>query len=282
MLRSNCLRLTINIWVNELEQERMAIRTKREDGMCDLFVQYLNRSEGTEYKALASNVKTDSGGKDFDYLLQSANGQLVALEIATLVDSDVQRSYRKCQKVMELVREYFENANLESSILIAVPFHIPYPINVIKHRLEQEQDRFLSAARVLGETPMWVETSIGSFELKRAGADDKNIMLHSYGGHMFPQYSVPYFSEMMQRLLPAKNKQLQYEAANRRVLLLCNVNGLANSIMAHSAITKAVSRFVDDYPSAVGNIDEIHVAFTPEEIHCVSPLSSSCPLLPDA
>ena len=116
----------------------MAIQRKGEDGARDLFVRYLSRTEGTEYKTIASNVKTDDGRKDFDYLLQSGNGSLLALEIAQLADPGAESSYQRCSKVMQLVEKAFETVELKSSIEIAVPFYFPNPINVIKQRFERE------------------------------------------------------------------------------------------------------------------------------------------------
>lgn len=257
----------------------MVIQRKDEDGARDLFVRHLSRTEGTEYETIASNVKTDDGKKDFDYLLQSGNGSLVALEISQLADPEAESSYQKCSKVMQMVRKSFETVELESSIEIAVPFYFPYPINVIKQRFEREKNKILAAAASLGEESSWVDTSIGSFKLTRFESDPKDLLLHCQPAHMFPKPEWT-CSQMVSRLLPSKNEQLRYKGAKRRILFLCNTNPFAVSIRAHSAITRAINDFVNGYPQLVDNIDEIQVAFRIDEIHCVSPLSPDCPLLP--
>ena len=257
----------------------MAMQRKPEDGARDLFVRHLSRTEGTDYKTIASNVKTDDGRKDFDYLLQSGNGSLLALEIAQLADPEVESSYQKWSKVVELVEKAFETVELKSSIEITVPFCFPYPINVIKQRFAREKNKILAAGQTLGEDSSWVDTSIGQFKLDRFESDPKYVFVHNQAAHMFP---TPEWTstQMVNRLLPSKNEQLQYKAAKRRVLFLGNTNPFAVSIMAHSAITRAINDLVNGCPQLVDNIDEIHVAFRPNEIHCVSPLSPSCPLLP--
>jgi hypothetical protein len=62
------------------------LRTKREDGDRDRFVEYLKATEGVEYTTISLDVKTRSGDKDFDYLLKSSNGKLLALEVTWLAD----------------------------------------------------------------------------------------------------------------------------------------------------------------------------------------------------
>src|SRR5882762_8872982 len=95
---------------------------KREDGDRDRFVEYLKTAEGVEYTTIAMDVKTRSGNKDFDYLLKSSSGELLALEVTQLPDLPAEMIRTKLEaELIEAVESHIQPERLHGRFLIQSP-----------------------------------------------------------------------------------------------------------------------------------------------------------------
>jgi len=81
-------------------------------------------------------------------------------------------------------------------------------------------------------------------------------MIHGGLAHRWHAYHMHYFSEVIARLIPKKNEQLDY-AAERNVLLICNACYMARFV----EIAQAIKDFVSASAADLSNIDKIYVEY---------------------
>ncbi len=82
------------------------------------------------------------------------------------------------------------------------------------------------------------------------------MIFHGGFRHRSHPYDMHYFSQTIERLIPKKNRQLDYEC-DRSVLLISNACYMAREVEIAEAISDFVSARADD----LTNIDEIYVDF---------------------
>jgi hypothetical protein len=247
---------------NAFNQEITMQQTiKREDGDHDRFVEYLKATEGVVYTTIAMDVKTRSGNKDFDYLLKSSCGELLALEVTRLPDLPAEMIRIKLEvELVEAVESHIQPENLHGRFLIQSPAYFFASSSklrgILKNRSALLAEQIIREANTLRDRQSGsAETEVGPFGLKRLG-EGHDFMLYGGFAHRWHPYHLHYFSEVIGRLIPKKNQQLDYEA-DRNVLLIRNRCYMARVIEIAQAITEFVSASAAD----LSNIDEIYVEY---------------------
>jgi hypothetical protein len=234
---------------------------KREDEDRDRFVEYLKTTEGVEYTMIAMDVKTRSGNKDFDYLLKSSCGELLALEITHLPDLPAEMIRIKLEAdLVEAVESHIRPENLHGRFLIQSPAYFFSSSSklrgILKNRSALLAEQITRQANTLRDRQSGsVETEVGPFGFKRLGGGH-NFMFHGGFAHRWHPFHLHYFSEVIARLIPKKNQQLDYEA-ERNVLLICNACYMARFV----EIAQAITDFVSGPAADLSNIDEIYVEY---------------------
>lgn len=263
----------------------------KEDGDRDRLIEYLRATEGIECKIIGANVPTLSGNNNFDYLLQTSTGELLALEVTWLTDKDEthpdknqQHDFLGDSERFEIVRKILEsllsNESLPCGICVGVPYYVPLTrkeLNQLsgnKSALASTKNKLMSAIQNLaaGDSQS-VTTDLGSFQVRYTNAVS-GLSFRSIGGHRAAIFDVDYFAAKIKTKIPHKNQQLDYKA-DRRVLLICNTIFMASdSLITKAAITKAIIDFIQASPADVSNIDEIYVDFKVNEIERIYPAAA--------
>jgi hypothetical protein len=235
--------------------------TKREDGDRDRFVEYLKATEGVVYTTIGMDVKTRLGDKDFDYLLKSSRGEILALEVTRLPDLPAEMIRIKLEAdLVEAVESHIQPENLHGRFLIQSPAYFFASSSklrgILKNRSALLGEQITREANTLRDRQSGsVETEVGPFGLKRLGEGHDFTPLGGFA-HRWHAYHMHYFSEVIARLIPKKNKQLDYDA-DRNVLLIRNRCYMARVI----EIAQAISDFLSASVADLSNIDEIYVEY---------------------
>ena len=235
----------------------MQSRAKREDGDRDRFVEYLRVTEGVAYSTIATDVKTRSGDKDFDYLLRSPFGKSLALEITRLPDLTEELAVISMgEKIHNALEPLIKPEDLSGRFLIQIPPYFFFSMNrlegILKNRSSVIAEQIKSIANTLSERQTGsAETEVGPFGVRRVG-EGCDIIFHGGFRPRWHPYDMRYFPEAVGRLIPRKNQQLAYEC-DRRVLLIRNTCYMAREVEIAEAISDFVSAEADD----LTNIDEI-------------------------
>lgn len=204
-------------------EKRYMLSEKREDGDRDRFVEYLKTTEGVEYTTIAMVVKTRSGNKDFDYLLKSSCGQLLALEVTQLPDLPAEMIRTKLEgDLVEAVESHIRPENLHGRFLIQSPAYFFASSSklrgILKNRSALLAEQITRVANTLMDRQSGsLETEVGPFGVKRLG-EGHDYTLHGGFAHRWHAYHMHYFSEVIARLIPKKNKQLDYESRQKRIV----------------------------------------------------------------
>jgi len=234
---------------------------KREDGERNRFVEYLTTTEGIEYTTIAMDVKTRSGNKDFDYLLKSSCGELLALEITQLPDLPAEMIRTKLEAdLIEAVESHIQPENLHGRFLIQSPAYFFSSSSklraILKNRSALLAEQITREANTLRNRQSGsAETEIGPFGLRRLG-EGHDFTPHGGFAARWRPYHMRYFSEVIARLIPKKNQQLDYEA-QRHVLLIRNACYMARFV----EIAQAITDFVSAPAADLSNIDEIYMEY---------------------
>jgi hypothetical protein len=245
------------------------MKTKDEDADRDRFVEFLKKTEGTEYLTIAVDVPNKSGQKDFDYLLTESSGKTIALEVTSLSDKDESgngydfvAAGKRFSQLLRILESLISEPELPCGIRIEVPYHVPLTMKQMKSLSERKLALIKTQLMVVIQNlsvgqSVSVDTEIGSFQIY--GVPGKGLILHSVGGHRGGIFDEDYFAAKVRDLIPRKNQQLDY-AVDRRVLLIGNAIAITfESEITRLAIIAAIRNFIQASPQDVTNIDEIYV-----------------------
>jgi hypothetical protein len=176
------------------------LRTKREDGDRDRFVEYLKTTEGVEYTTIAMDVKTRSSNKDFDHLLKSSCGELLALEVTQLPDLPAEMIRTQLEEyLVKAVESHIQPENLHGRFLIQSPAYFFASSSKLRHILKNRSaslaEQITREANTLTDRQSGsAETEVGPFGLKRLG-EGHHFMSHGGFAHRWHPYDLNYFPQ---------------------------------------------------------------------------------------
>lgn len=256
---------------------------KREKAIKDRFVVFLKEQEGTDYKTIGWDVRNNNPKGDFDYLLKSASGSELALEITTLTDKDEYFTYANQQaEVVGKLDELIHLDKMPGNVIIRLPYkHLKRngtPMTLVK--LRNKLDGYCrEAADVIHEQVKQL-TNIGdkissSIQLGYVSVEliSKDQQLFTFGcendryGSVEDDYQ--YVLSELARLVPGKDEQLNADF-DKRILLISRQHVLLNKGM----ILEAASEFVKSSSEYLRNTDEMYVEVSWGKFHRVYPSSN--------
>ena len=232
----------------------------RED--CNRFIAYLKSVEGDDYQIIDANVKTISGKKDFDFLLKANSGTLLALEITWLTESPDELKAEAMRRILiQRIEQNLKEIPFSGLIFIDIPWRFDFSrgslLSILKQKSVVISMQIIDVLQSIEEKEeRIITTDLGIIKISRM-AGDKNLLFTS-SEYRFGHYGsdLTYFTNLISRIIPKKNQQLEYEA-DRRVLLIGN----ACYIEMHSAIESAILSYADNFSENICNISEIFVDF---------------------
>ena len=244
---------------------------KEEEKIKNLFVDYLKEQENKEYKTVDENVKSRSGNKDFDYLLKSDSDILIALEITQVNDKDFDISLYKSKIVRNFLEKlYLTDKNNLPGILVICPLSIDnerLTDRQLEKLLEKNTEYIKSKLiEVLSkkEVSFWIPEE-NYYPLKHryfchiqieVKEEFNGINFFGDGREQFNNIDneIEEILKKLRDLIPKKNKQLDYEA-DKRILLIQDTRTHKFNSTLKSALNIFASKNLND----MCNIDETFI-----------------------
>jgi hypothetical protein len=219
----------------------------------DIFLRFLQQTEGDEWKVIGENVRNLAGDRTFDYLLGADDSRkTLALVITLLSDDEDDFAYGGLREVMEgRLQETIGPRlhELSGGLVIEIPLD---PTGSEIRNLKTAALSVLDAAIDLepGQHSD-VETSIGAVRISCIEGE-KSLVFASSSGFGWTNHAsdASAMSGMLLRRLAKKNDQLD-AIAHRRALLV----GMMHGSIDGAAIREALATFEGRFP----NIRELYV-----------------------
>ena len=231
-----------------------------EEILKDIFLRFLGKSDGDEWKVIGENVTNLAGDRTFDYLLSANDSRkTLALEITLLSDNEDDFAYSGLRDIME---ERLEEAigprlhELSGSLVIEIPH---YPTGSEIRNLKTAALSLLDAAIDLEPGQHCdVETSIGAVRVSCIEGD-KSLLFASSSRFAWSNHvsDASAMSGMLLRRLAKKNDQLD-AIAHRRALLIGRMRGS----IERAAIREALATLEGRFP----NIGELYVCYGEDDL----------------
>ena len=231
-----------------------------EERLKDIFLRFLEKSEGDEWKVIGEHVRNLAGDRTFDYLLGADDSRkTLALEITLLSDNEDDFAYGGLREVMEgRLQETIGPRlhELSGALLIEIP---DSPTGSEIRNLKSAALSVLDAAIDLepGQHSD-VETSIGAVRISCIEGE-KSLVFASSSGFGWSNHAsdASAMSGMLLRRLAKKNDQLD-AIAHRRALLIGRMRGS----IERAAIREALATFEGRFP----NIGELYVCYGEDDL----------------
>lgn len=236
------------------------MKTNDEERLKDIFLRFLEKSEGDEWKVIGEQVRNLAGDRTFDYLLGADDSRkTLALEITLLSDNEDDCAYGGLREVMEgRLQETIGPRlhELSGALLIEIP---DSPTGSEIRNLKSAALSVLDAAIDLepGQHSD-VETSIGAVRISCIEGE-KSLVFASSSGFGWSNHAsgASAMSRMLLRRLAKKNDQLD-AIAHRRALLIGRMRGSID----RAAIREALATFDGRFP----NISELYVCYGEDDL----------------
>lgn len=236
------------------------VKRNDEERLKDVFLRFLEKTEGDEWKVIGENVRNLAGNRTFDYLLSAIHSRkTLALETTLLSDSEDDFAYGGLREIMEgRLQETIGPRlhELSGGLIIEIPLD---PTGSEIRNLKTAALSVLDAAIDLepGQHSD-VETSIGAVRISCIEGDKSLLFASSSGFGWSNRVSdTSAMSGMLLRKLTRKNDQLD-AIAHRRALLIGRLGGSIERV----AIREALETFEGRFP----NIDELYVCYGEDDI----------------
>jgi hypothetical protein len=231
-----------------------------EERLKDIFLRFLEKSEGDEWKVIGENVGNMAGDRTFDYLLGADDSRkTLAMEITLLSDNEDDFACGGLREVMEgRLQETIGPRlhELSGALLIEIP---DSPTGSEIRNLKSAALSVLDAAIDLepGQHSD-VETSIGAVRISCIEGE-KSLVFASSSGFGWSNHAsdVSAISAMLLRRLAKTNDQLD-AIAYRRALLIGRTRGSIDRV----AIREALATFEGRFP----NIGELYVCYGEDDL----------------
>jgi hypothetical protein len=231
-----------------------------EEILKDIFLSFLQKTEGEEYTVIGQSVRNRTEDRNFDYLLFAPhNKKTLALEITLLSDNEDDFAYSGLREVME---ERLQETigprlhELSGGLIIEIP-HNPTG-SEIRNLKTAALDLLDAAIDLEPGQQSDVETSIGAVRISCIEGDKFLLFASSSGFGVSNHVSnVSAMSGMLLRRLRKKNDQLDTNA-DRRVLLIGRMRGSID----RAAIREALAAFEGRFP----NIGELYVCYGGDDL----------------
>lgn len=231
-----------------------------EERLKDIFLRFLEKSDGDQWKVIGEQVRNLAGDRTFDYLLGADDSrETLALEITLLSDNEDDCAYGGLREVMEgRLQETIGPRlhELSGALLIEIP---DSPTGSEIRNLKSAALSVLDAAIDLepGQHSD-VETSIGAVRISCIEGE-KSLVFASSSGFGWSNHAsgASAMSGMLLRRLAKKNDQLD-AIAHRRALLIGRMRGGIDK----AAIREALATFEGRFP----NIGELYVCYGEDDL----------------
>lgn len=231
-----------------------------EERLKDIFLRFLEKSDGDGWKVIGEKVRNLAGDRTFDYLLGADDSRkTLALEITLLSDNEDDFANGGLREVMEgRLQETIGPRlhELSGALLIEIP-HSPTGSEI--RNLKSAALSVLDAAIDLepGQHSD-VETSIGALRISCIEGE-KSLVFASSSGFGWSNHAsdVSAMSGMLLRRLAKKNDQLD-AIAHRRAVLIGRMRGSID----RAAIREALATFEGRFP----NIGELYVCYGEDDL----------------
>lgn len=231
-----------------------------EERLKDIFLRFLEKSEGDQWKVIGEQVRNLAGDRTFDYLLGADySRKTLALEITLLSDNEDGCAYGGLREVMEgRLQETIGPRlhELSGALLIEIP---DSPTGSEIRNLKSAALSVLDAAIDLepGQHSD-VETSIGAVRISCIEGE-KSLVFASSSGFGWSNHAsgASAMSGMLLRRLAKKNDQLD-AIGHRRALLIGRMRGSLD----RAAIREALATFEGRFP----NIGELYVCYGEDDL----------------
>lgn len=231
-----------------------------EERLKDIFLRFIEKSEGDEWKVIGENVRNLAGDRTFDYLLGADDSRkTLALEITLLSDNEDDFASGGLREIMEgRLQETIGPRlhELSGALLIEIP---DSPTGSEIRNLKSAALSVLDAAIDLepGQHSD-VETSIGALRISCLEGE-KSLVFASSSGFGWSNHAsgASAMSRMLLRRLAKKNDQLD-AIAHRRALLIGRMRGSID----RASIREALATFEGRFP----NIGELYVCYGEDDL----------------
>ena len=235
-----------------------------EEALKDIFLRFVEKTEGNTYEVVGENVSNRTGTKNFDYLLRARNeGGTMALEITLVSDNEhefeeirLKDSVLRCIEVV--VKRRIDE--LHGAVMIETPHRFYGAMRTLLNEAECVALKILETAKTMAvDEEAEIGSPIGSFKFRLVGGGGSGVVFCSVGQPTWATHSsdVDAMTSMLGRRLTNKNQQLDANA-DRRVILIGRMPG----IIDREAIADALAGLQGEFP----NVGELYVCYGDADI----------------
>lgn len=234
---------------------------KKEDGIKDLYLDYLRDHSNEQYQVIDEEVQSRNGKNNFDYLLRTDDDRTLALEITQVRKSSLEPNNSNFDLVAKFLRDLLDEGKGMPALAIKIP-DFGLTDNKLRGILKRESSRIYDEIRRKSPTiavgddfDVPITKSISINVLRASG--ENNLYISSFPRHNLSSHAneLHLIFPDLQKLVLKKNEQLDYDATRRTLLIVDTRYRFPND----KVLQDAVNECIDKNKVQLNNIDEITI-----------------------